>query len=97
MTACVLKYIVKGVGTDRDRQHDLKHEIRDALPNAQSVVVLPVVEGFAVEIEMSDLSPFSRSSFEPYISEHVLPEAVKIGCRVESHSLQLLKAHFALP
>ena len=95
MTACVLKYLIKGVSTDRECQHDLKREISDALPNAQSVVVLPVVEGFAIEIEMADLSPFNRSSFEPYVAEHVLPEAVNIGCKVSAHQLQLLKAHFA--
>jgi len=94
MTACILKYLVKGVSTSRETQGDLRREIEEALPQAQSVVVLPVVEGFAVEIEMADLSPFTRSSFEPYIAEHVLPEAVSIGCRVTDHHLQLLKAHF---
>lgn len=95
MTACVLKYLVKGVSTSRETQSDLQREIQDALPNAQSVVVLPVVEGFAVEIEMADLGPFSTTSFEPYVAEHVLPDAVNIGCRVTQHQLQLLKAHFA--
>ena len=95
MTACILKYLVKGVGTSRETQGDLQREIADSLPNAQSIVVLPVVEGFAVEIEMADLAPFNSTSFEPYVAEHVLPEAVSISCRVSDHQLQLLKAHFA--
>ena len=95
MTACVLKYLVKGVDTSRDTQMDLVREIQACLPDAQSVVALPVVDGFAVEIEMADLRPFTRSSFEPYVAEHVLPEAVAIGCKVQDHQLQLLMAHFA--
>jgi len=45
---------------------------------------------------MRDLAPFSRTSFEPYLAEHVLPEAVSIRCRVkDAVKVQLLKAHFA--
>lgn len=95
MTACVLKYLVKGVDTSRDTQSGLVREILACLPEAQSVVALPVVDGFAVEIEMADLRPFNKQSFEPYIAEHVLPEAVAIGCKVQDHQLQLLMAHFA--
>lgn len=95
MTACILRYLIKGVDTSRDTQSDLVREIQNALPNAQSVVALAVVEGFSVEIEMSDLYPFSRSSFEPYVAEHVLPEAVTIGCGISQPQLQLLNVHFA--
>ena len=94
MAACVLKYIVKGVNTNRETQGDLRHEISEALPTAEAVVVLPVVEGYSVEIEMADLSPFSSTSFEPYVAEHILPDAVAVSCRVRDHELQLVKAHF---
>ena len=94
--ACILKYLVKGVDPTREAQHRLQQEVHDLLRDAISVVVLPVVEGFSIELEMQTLKPFSRSSFEPYVAEHVLPEAVQICCRPEGEiQLQLLKAHFA--
>lgn len=94
MPSCILKYLVKGVPPERGAQHDLREELQDALPQAQSIVVLPVVDGFSVEIEMADMKPFSRDSFEPYVAEHVLPDAVSVGCRVSRPNLQLLKAHY---
>ena len=94
--ACILKYLVKGVAPDRDSQHRLEAELTELLPQAAGITILPVVDGFSVEIEMSDLAPFSRASFEPYVAEHVLPEAVAIRCNVlDEVSLQLLKAHYA--
>ncbi len=93
--ACILKYLVKGVRPERDKQHDLQRELMDLLQHAVSVVVLPVVDGYSIEIEMTDLKPFSRSSFEPYVAEHVLPDAVQICCRPAGRvQVQLLKAHY---
>ena len=94
-TSGILKYLVKGVATTRESQRDLTQELADALPNAQSIVVLPVVQGYTVEIEMADLAPFSSTSFEPYVADHILPEAVTMRCEVTGQvQLQLLKAHF---
>lgn len=91
----VLKYLVKGVATNRDSQHDLQQELLDMLPNANAVVVQPVVDGFSVEIELAELGPFSRVSLEPYIAEHVLPDAVSIRCEpTGTPEFQLLKSHF---
>lgn len=96
MTCCILKYLVRGVKPDRESQADLRKELYDCLPHAQSVVVLPVVDGFSVEMEIDDLGPFSRTSFEPYIAEHVVQEAVQIRCHLlEAPQLKLLKAHFS--
>ena len=96
MTSCNLKYLVRGVKPDRESQGDLQKELYDCLPHAQSVVVLPVVDGFSVEMEIDDLGPFSRTSFEPYIAEHVVQEAVQIRCHLlEAPQLKLLKAHFS--
>jgi hypothetical protein len=96
MTRCILKYLVRGVKPDRESQADLRKELYDCLPHAQSVVVLPVVDGFSVEMEIDDLGPFSRTSFEPYIAEHVVQEAVQIRCHLlEAPQLKLLKAHFS--
>lgn len=94
--ACNLKYLVKGVAPNRDAQADLQRELYELLPNAAAIVVLPVVQGYRVEIEMTDLAPFSRSSFEPYVAEHILPEAVTIRCQpIAPIQLQLLNAHYA--
>jgi len=94
--ACILKYLVKGVTPERESQSALQRELHELLPNANSIVVLPVVDGFSVEIEVADVAPFSRTSFEPYVAEHILPEAVQIRCRpAEPAQLQLLKAHYA--
>ncbi len=95
MSAGVVKYLVKGVDPCRESRERLQTELEDNLPNADAITILPVVQGFAVEIEMGDLSPFSASSFEPYIAEHILPEAVQIRCNVTGKiQLQLLKARF---
>ena len=92
---CQLKYLVKGLRPTRDSQQSLTQELTDNLPNAESIVVLPVVEGYTVEIDMLDVAPFSSSSFEPYIADHILPEAVRIHCEVKEHvDLALLKARF---
>ena len=95
MTTCTLKYIVRGVTPDRESQGELRTELYASLPNAHSVVVLPVVDGFSVEMEFTDLGAFSRTSFEPYVAEHVVPEAVQLRCQtLEPPKLKLLKAHF---
>jgi len=94
--ACTLKYLVKGVRPERDSQSDLQDELEELLPNADSIVILPVVEGYSVEIEVSDVAPFSRTSFEPYVADHILPEAVTIRCRpAAAIQLQLLRAHYS--
>ena len=91
-----MKYLVKGVSADREQRGDLQAELYDNLPGATSVVTLPVVQGLSVELEIADIAPFSRDSFEPYIAEHVLPEAVAIRCEDGSMAqIQLLKARFS--
>ncbi|MEM9622422.1 MAG: hypothetical protein AAF993_12280 [Pseudomonadota bacterium] len=90
-----LKYLVKGIHPGRESSQALRTELEDSLPNAASIVVLAVVEGYSVELEMDDLAPFSTASFEPYVAEHVLPEAVQLRCDVSGHvQIQLLKAHY---
>lgn len=94
-TRCILKYLAKGLNPTRECQGDLQRELLDSLPNAQSVVVLPVVDGYSIEIEIADLAPFSRSGIEPYVAEHVLPEAISIRCKPSrAVEIQLLQAHF---
>lgn len=93
---CIVRYLVKGVAPERGEQADLHNELVDLLPNAKTITILPVVEGYSIEIEMRDLAPFSRTSFEPYVAEHVIPDAVAIRCRsAGAVKIQLLKAHYA--
>ena len=91
--ACVLKYLIKGVAPNRESQGDLQRELLEVLPNATAITLLPVVEGYSVEMEFAALKPFSRSSFEPFIAEQVLPDAVASQCEaVGEVSFTLLKA-----
>ena len=94
--SATLKYIVRGVRSSRESRGDLQNELTDNLTSSSAVTILPVVEGLAVEIEVDDIAPFSRTSFEPYVAEHVLPEAVRIRCEAEDPlQLQLIKAKFS--
>ena len=95
-TTATLKYLVQGVNPTREAKDDLKNELRESLPNMDAVTVLPVVDGFSVEIEVADVAPFSRASFEPYVAEHILPDAVRLRCQpTGSVRLQLLKSKFS--
>ena len=92
---CLLKYLVRGVIADRSSQQSLTSELGDMLNHVRAITVLPVVQGFSVELEFDDIKPFTKVSFEPYIAEHVLADAVDLRC---SHrgtpQIQLLKARF---
>ncbi|MEM7078284.1 MAG: hypothetical protein AAF513_06600 [Pseudomonadota bacterium] len=95
-TRASLKYLVKGVASSREQQGDLQQELYAALPGAESVVIFSVVDGFRVELDIGDITPFSRTSFEPYVAEHVLPDAVSVRCApIGSDQVQLLKAQFS--
>ena len=77
---CQLRYLVKGVYTTRDSQQALAQELDELLPKADAITVLPVVQGYSVDLEIMDIAPFNRVSFEPYIADHVLADAVRIHC-----------------
>lgn len=92
---CTLKYIVRGVESTRESRGDLQTELQDNLKGLSAVTILPVVQGLSIELEMHDIAPFNRASFEPYVAEHVLPDAVRIRCEAESDlALQLVKEKF---
>ena len=77
---CLLKYLVRGVDADRASQQALTAELEDMLNHVSAVTVLPVVEGFTVELEFDDIKPFTTVSFEPYVAEHALSDAVRLRC-----------------
>lgn len=92
---CLLKYLVRGVDPDRASQQNLTAELREMLTHCSAVTVLPVVEGFSVELEFNDIKPFTTVSFEPYVAEHVLGDAVRLRCTsAEAPEIQLLKSRF---
>ena len=94
-TACHLQYLVKGVHAEREDQFSLRQEIVDALPNASSINLLPVVEGFSLDLEFADIEPFSKASFEPYLAEQVLIELINLKCETKGPvSLQLMRSEF---
>ncbi len=92
---CTLKYVVRGVSADRESQQSLSGELADILNHVEAITIQPVVQGFSVELEFSDIAPFNQVSFEPYISEHALADAVSLRCRAQGQvQLQLLKCRY---
>ena len=92
---CLQKYLVRGVTADRQAQQALTAELTDMLNHVSAITVLPVVEGFSVELEFDDIKPFTSVSFEPYVAEHVLSDAVRLRCEsAGSPEIQLLKSRF---
>ena len=92
---CLLKYLIRGVGADRSSQKALTEELAEMLTNVSAVTVLPVVEGFTVELEFDDIKPFTVVNFEPYVAEHALSNAVRLRCVSQgSPEIQLLKSRF---
>ncbi len=96
LTSCRLQYLVKGVNAEREDKFSLQQELVDALPNASLVNLLPVVEGFRLDLEFADIAPFSKGSFEPYLAEQVLLELINLKCETRgSVSLQLLSSEYS--
>ena len=92
---CLLKYLVRGVTADRTSQQSLTSELGDMLNHVRAITVLPVVQGFSVVLEFDVIKPFTKVSFEPYIAEHVMADAVKLRCSYQgSPQIQLLKSRF---
>ena len=59
-TGCTLKYLARGVVHPR-QQSALLAELNEVLPDSV-ITVLPVNEGYSVELEFRDIAPFNRSS-----------------------------------
>ena len=54
---CLLKYLVRGVDADRASQQALTAELEEMLNHVSAVTVLPVVEGFTVELNSTTSNP----------------------------------------
>ena len=93
-TGCTLRYLALGVIPSRDSKSALLEELQEVLPQS-SITVLPVNQGYSIELEFNDIAPFNRSSFEPYIAEQVLSKALNLRCQFSGTlQLDLLKTNF---
>lgn len=84
-----LGYVIRGVAYDKQNRQALVEELQENLEHASAVTALPVVDGISLELEVSDIAPFSSDSFEPYIAEHVLGPAVRSKCESYDSDVEL--------
>ena len=59
------------------------------------ITILPVVKGWSIVVDFSDISPFGKSSFEPYFAEQILKEAIMLRCKVDGEFQLKFPIHFA--
>ena len=86
-TSCRLRYLARGVETDEESRRTLNEEL-STLSGVACVTILPIVKGWSIEIDFSDISPFGKSSFETYFAEQILKEAIVLRCNIDG-ALQL--------
>ena len=86
-TGCKLRYLARGVETDEESRRSLNDEL-STLSGVACVTILPIVKGWSIEVDFSDISPFGKSSFETYFADQILKEAIILRCKVEG-ALQL--------
>ena len=86
-TSCKLRYLARGVETDEDSRRSLSEEL-SIISGIACVTILPIVKGWSIEVDFSDISPFSKSSFETYFAEQILKEAIMLRCNLDG-ALQL--------
>ena len=93
---CTLGYVIRGVAYSKQHRQALTEELEQNLEYASVVTALPVVDGISLEVEVSDIAPFSTDSFEPYICEHVLGPAVRSRCETfeDEAELRLINKRF---
>ncbi len=87
--SCTLGYVIRGVAYSKQHRQALAEELEQNLEHASAITALPVVDGIALEVEVSDIAPFSTDSFEPYLCEHVLGPAVQSRCESDSSETEL--------
>ena len=86
-TSCRLRYLARGVETDEESRRTLNDEL-SILSGVACVTILPIVKGWSIEIDFSDISPFGKSTFETYFAEQILKEAIMLRCDIDG-ALQL--------
>jgi len=86
-TSCKLRYLARGVETDQESRESLREEL-STVSGVACVTILPIVKGWSIEVDFSDISPFGKSSFETYFAEQILKEAIMLRCNIDG-ALQL--------
>ena len=93
-TSCKLRYVARGVETDEVSRRSLNDEL-STLSGVACVTILPIVKGWSIEVDFSDISPFSKSSFETYFAEQILKEAIMLRCKIDgAFQLELLLSSY---
>ena len=93
-TSCKLRYIARGVETDEESRRSLNAEL-SILSGVACVTILPIVKGWSIEVDFSDISPFGKSSFETYFAEQILKEAIMLRCKIDgAFQLELLLSSY---
>ena len=86
-TSCKLRYLARGLETNQESRQSLSEEL-STVSGVACVTILPVVKGWSIEVDFSDISPFGKSSFETYFAEQILKEAIMLRCNIDG-ALQL--------
>ncbi len=93
-TSCKLKYLARGVETDEDSRQSLSEEL-SVVSGVACITILPIVKGWSIEVDFSDISPFSKISFETYFAEQILKEAIMLRCKIDgAFQLELLLSSY---
>ena len=93
-TSCKLRYLARGVETDQESRQSLSEEL-SIVSGVACVTILPVVKGWSIEVDFSDISPFRKSSFETYFAEQILKEAIMLRCNIDgAFQLELLLSSY---
>ena len=93
-TSCRLRYLARGVETDEESRRTLNEEL-STLSGVACVTILPIVKGWSIEIDFSDISPFGKSTFETYFAEQILKEAIMLRCDIDGElQLELLLSSY---
>ena len=84
-TGSTLTYLVHGVARRDDpaTSIDICEEIQEVLSYAGPVAVSPTKDALEVRICVTNIEPFSRDTFEPYVYEQVLWHAVNACCEMD--------------
>ncbi|MDA1077022.1 MAG: hypothetical protein O3A63_20085 [Proteobacteria bacterium] len=72
-----MRYLIKGVNSTKENRIDFEAELKRSSFQIDSVVLLPVVNGFTAEIELTSLGPFDEKSIEPYLQENLVSSSVE--------------------
>ena len=93
-TSCKLRYLARGLETNQESRQSLSEEL-STVSGVACVTILPVVKGWSIEVDFSDISPFGKSSFETYFAEQILKEAIMLRCNIDgAFQLELLLSSY---